>query len=207
MAKEKKVIDWDLVEKDWRAGIKTKQQMAVEHGVSRAAMDKRFAKLNISRHLGVKIRAKATSLVEQSVVPATAEPLSPAREREIVEVNAAMQSQIILSHRSDIQRTRRLSMQLLEELEAQTDHADLFRDLAAMLCEPDEKGVNRRLELFEKVMSINSRAGTMKTLADALRNLIAMERQAFGLDDKKEDEIGTGVEDVIKRVMAKNGGA
>ncbi|NIA00763.1 hypothetical protein, partial [Massilia sp. CCM 8734] len=165
MAKEKKVIDWDLVEKDWRAGIKTKQQMAVEHGVSRAAMDKRFAKLNIGRHLGVKIRAKATSLVEQSVVPATAEPLSPAREREIVEVNAAMQSQIILSHRSDIQRTRRLSMQLLEELEVQTDHADLFRDLAAILCQPDDKGVNKRLELFEKVMSLNSRAGTMKTLA------------------------------------------
>ncbi|MCE3608301.1 hypothetical protein LXA47_32555 [Massilia sp. P8910] len=207
MANEKKVIDWDLVEKDLRAGIKTKQQMATEHGVSRAAMDKRFAKLNIARHLGGKIRAKAASIVEQSVVPATAQPLSPAREREIVEVNAAMQSQIILSHRADIQRTRRLSMQLLEELEVQTDHADLFRDLAAILCEPDEKGANKRLELFEKVMSLNSRAGTMKTLADALRSLIAMERQAFGLDDKKEDEVGTGVEDVIKRVMAKNGGA
>ncbi|MFB9246511.1 hypothetical protein ACFFXZ_33160, partial [Massilia antarctica] len=87
MAKEKKIIDWDLVEKDWRAGIKTKQQMAVEHGVSRAAMDKRFTKLNISRHLGSRIRAKADSIVEQSVMPAPAVPLSPAREREIVEVN------------------------------------------------------------------------------------------------------------------------
>ena len=73
------------------------------------------------------------------------------------------------------------------------------------MCQPDDKGNNKRLELFEKVISLGSRSTTMKTLADALRGLISMERQAFGLDDKSAEEQGSGVEDVISRVMAKNG--
>ncbi len=206
MAKEKNTIDWEAVEHDWRAGIKTKQQMATQYGVSRAAMDKRFTKLGIDRNLADKIRAKTDSIVKKSIVVPPADPLSPAQERDIVEANAAMQSQIILNHRTDIQRTRALSMKLLGELEFQTDNADLLHDLAEVMCEPDEKGQNKRLELFEKVISLGSRAGTMKTLADALRNLITMERQAFGLDEKDDSQHSSGVEDAIKRVMAKHGG-
>lgn len=51
-----KQIDWESIEKDWRAGIKTKLQMSEEHDVSRAAMDKRFKKLGIERDLSEKIR-------------------------------------------------------------------------------------------------------------------------------------------------------
>ena len=197
--------DWDLIEKDWRAGVKTKQQMAKEYGVSRAAMDKRFDKLGITRDLGGKIRAKAESLVAQSAV--TIDPAeAAASEREIVEVNAQMQSTIILSHRRDIQRTRALAMSLLEELEIQTDNLQLLHELAEVICQPDDKGQNKRLELFEKVMSLGSRSSTMKTMADTLRTLISMERQAFGLDDKDGEGESTGVEDVIKRVKAKNNG-
>lgn len=206
MEVEKRVIDWDLVEADWRAGIKTKQQMADQFGVSRAAMDKRFKKLGITRHLGDKIRAKAQSIVEAAAVESPdLPPLPPGQERDIIEANAAMQSKIILSHRTDIQRARKLSMSLLDELEFQTDNRDLLEQLAYLLCEPDEKGQNKRLELFEKVISLGSRAGTMKTLADSLRGLITMERQAFGLDEKNDDDMGSGVEDAIRRVMDKNG--
>lgn len=201
----KRQIDWDLVEADWRAGIKTKQQMSTQYGVSRAAMDKRFNKLGITRNLADKIRAKTDSIVAESIVK-VAPDLPPAQERDIIEANAAMQSQIILSHRTDIQRARRLSMRLLDELEFQTDNQDLLEQLAYLLCEPDDKGQNKRLELFEKVISLGSRAGTMKTLADSLRGLIVMERQAFGLDDKSDDEAGSGVEDAIRRIEEKNGG-
>jgi hypothetical protein len=198
--------DWELIEKDWRAGIKSKAQMAAEHGVSRAAMDKRFARLGVSRDLGGKIRSKAESLVSQSVVPVADPAQAAASERDIVEANAALQSTIILSHRRDIQRSRALSLKLLEELEQQTDNPDLLEQLAAALYDPDDKGMSKRLELFDKVISLGSRASTMKTLADALRNLVAMERQAFGLDEKKEDDVDTGVEAVIRRVRAKHGG-
>ncbi|WP_426106379.1 hypothetical protein [Massilia sp. TSP1-1-2] len=204
-AAEKKTIDWDLVEADWRAGIKTKQQMAVQYDVSRAAMDKRFTKLGITRHLGDKIRQKTQSIVDAAAIPADAPPLAPGQERDIIEANAAMQSKIILAHRMDIQRCRKLSMSLLNELEIQTDNQDLLEQLVQLLDDPDAKGPNKRLELLEKVISLSSRAGTMKTLADSLRGLIGMERQAFGLDERADDEVGSGVEDAIRRVMEKNG--
>lgn len=212
MATTKKTIDWDLIEKDWRAGVKTKKQMSVEYEVSRAAMDKHFEKRGISRNLIVKIRAEAEAIVSKSVVkraapsaPGDDPGLAPATEREIVDANAAMQSDIILAHRTNIQRAHRLSMSLLAELEFQTDNEGMLQELAEQMYEPPQRGPNRRLELLEKVISLASRAGTMKTLADSLRGLIAMERQAFGLDKKEGDESGTGVEDVIARVRAKNG--
>lgn len=45
----KPAIAWDRVAVDWCAGIKSKQQMSIEHGVSRAGIDKHFAKLGVER--------------------------------------------------------------------------------------------------------------------------------------------------------------
>ena len=211
MAKDKQdkgPIEWDLIERDWRAGVKTQAQMSAQHGVSRAAMNKHFAKRGITRDLDGKVRAAASTIVAQHAVasPGEGHAGSAISDRDIIAANAEMQSTIILKHRTDIQRTRRLSMRLLEELEQQTDHQDLIEQLTTVLHDPEDKGMQRRLEVLEKVISLGSRAGTMKTLADALRSLVAMERQAFGLDDKDDEEQGSGIEDVISRVAAKNGG-
>jgi hypothetical protein len=201
---ERRTIDWELVEKDWRAGVKTKQQMAKEHGVSRAAMDKHFDKLGIERDLGPKIRAKADALVTQAAVTREVTPETAATEREIIEVNATMQSQIILAHRSDIERSRKLTMRLLDELEHQTEHIALYRELAEIMAQPDERGQDKRRELFDKAMTLASRTGTMKSLADALKTLVTLERQAFGIDER-EDEGSSGIDDVIKRVRDRLG--
>jgi hypothetical protein len=205
----KEAIEWDLIERDWRAGVKSQAIMSKEYGVSRAAMQKHFEKRGITRDLGGKVRSAAATLVAQTVAEQAA-PLSatasPASERDIIEANAAMQSQIILQHRSDIQRSRRLSMALLNELEQQTDHLDLIEQLQDVLHDPDDKGMARRLELLERLTSLGSRAGTMKSLADTLRSLVTLERQAFGLDEKTDEDSGNGIEDAIKRVEEKHGG-
>lgn len=200
----RRIIDWDLIEADWRAGVKTKQQMAAQYEVSRAAMDKHFARLGIVRDLGEKIRAKAESLVARAAVTQQVTPESAVAERDIIAVNATMQSQIVLAHRTDIQRSRRLTMALLAELEHQTDNVALYQQLADLLYEPDERGVDKRNELFTKVIGLQSRTGTMKSLADALKTLIGLEREAFGLEARQDDG-NSGVEAVIKRVMAKVG--
>lgn len=212
MAKDKQdkdPIEWDLIERDWRAGVKTQAQMSAQYGVSRAAMNKHFTKRGITRDLDAKVRAAASTIVAQHAVEhdESGRLGSAISDRDIIAANAEMQSTIILQHRTDIQRTRRLSMRLLEELEQQTDSQDLIEQLASALMDPDDKSMIRRLEVLDKVISLSSRAGTMKTLADSLRSLVAMERQAFGLDEKNDDdERDSGVEDVIKRVMEKHGG-
>lgn len=54
----KNAIDWDAMEPDWRAGIKSKKELSEEHGVSRAAIDKHLAELGIERDLTAKIAEK-----------------------------------------------------------------------------------------------------------------------------------------------------
>lgn len=210
MAKEKtqKVpVEWDLIERDWRAGVKTQAQMAAQYGVSRAAMNKHFARRGITRDLDGKVRAAASTIVAQSIIEhGEGHPGSAISDREIIAANAQMQSQIILAHRTDIQRARKLSMSLLTELEGQTDNRDLIEQLLEVLHDPEDKLTQKRIEMIERLTSLSSRSSTMKALADTLRSLVAMERQAFGLDDGEETDEGTGIEDVIKRVMDKNGG-
>jgi hypothetical protein len=201
---KRRTVDWDLIEPDWRANIKSKQQLSQEYGVSRAAMDKHFGKLGILRDLGEKIRAKADALVTQSVVtrPVTAQ--TTVTEQEIIEGNAALQANIIQAQRKDISRSRRLTMSLLDELEHQTEHIDLYRELGELLAAPDEKGQDKRLDLFMKAMSLPSRTTTMKQLADSLKVLVALEREAFGIDARQE-EGNAGIDDVIRRVRDRIG--
>gem|GEM_PF-3359913 len=95
-------------------------------------------------------------------------------------------------------------MKLLDELEFQTDNLELLEQLRELMFSPDDKGIDKRDELFRKVISLSSRSSIAKTLTDALKSTIALEREAFGIDGGKNDA-DTGIESVIKRVMAKNG--
>lgn len=58
MSKEekKRVIDWEAIEKDWRAGIKSVLQIAKEHEISHTAINKRFKKFGVIRDIDLKGR-------------------------------------------------------------------------------------------------------------------------------------------------------
>jgi hypothetical protein len=188
VAKEKRVIDWEAIEPDWRAGIKSKLQLSEEFGVSRAAMDKHFAKNGIERDLTKKIQAKADALVTQDAVTREVTPATKIAEKEIVEANAELQARVRREQRKDIQRSRTLVMSLLGELEHQTEHKELYDQLGELMFDPDEKGVDKLNEIYRKAMSLQGRTGTMKSLSDSLKTLVALEREAFGIDGGKEDE-------------------
>ncbi len=178
---EKRKIDWEAIEADWRAGVKTKQQMSIEHGVSRAAMDKRFAKLGIERDLREKIQAKAEALVTQAEVTAKVTGATSATEAAIIEVNATVLAGVRLAHRTDIARFRRLCLSMLQELEAETADLDLFRELGDMLRREDDKGQDRRNDLYQKVISSAGRIDSLKKLSETLKHLITLEREAYGI--------------------------
>ena len=99
-----KTVDWDAMEPDWRAGIKSKKQLAEEFGVSRAAIDKHWAKLGIERDLSAKIRQEAEALVTRDAVAREVTHGDRVTEREIVEANAAVQASLIREHRTDVMR-------------------------------------------------------------------------------------------------------
>lgn len=184
-------IDWDAIEIDWRVGIKTKLQISEEYGVSRAAIDKRFKKLGIDRDLKAQIKAKADALVTQAAVTREVTFEDRVTDKEVIEANATMQAQAIMGQRTDITRGRKLVMSLLSELEQQTDNLDLYQQLGELLMKPDDKGVDKMNELYHKVISLGGRTGTMKSLADSLKTLVALEREALGIDDRKQKDDST----------------
>lgn len=178
---KKAPIDWEAVERDWRAGVKTKLQISNEQGVSRAAMDKRFAKLGVTRDLKGQIQAKADALVTRAQVAPKVTTANPVTEREIVEENAQVLAVVRISHRTDIARFRRLVAQLLEELETETGDIGLFHELGDLLRSEDDKGQDKRNDLYNKVISSAGRVDSLKKLSDTLKVLVALEREAYGI--------------------------
>lgn len=182
-------IDWEQVELDYRAGVKTLRMIASEAGCAESAIRKRAKRDDWSRDLETKIRQKAQELVRKAEVRKEVRTETPT-ERQQVEVMATVQTNVILSHRTVIKRMHNIALSLLEELDEQTISRDLYSELGEMLRSPDDKFQDKRNDLYMKIISGANRVDSMKKLAETLKILIGLERQAFnisGLEDKPDD--------------------
>lgn len=185
--------DWERIELDYRAGIKTLRQIGEEHGITHGAINKRAKRDGWERDLSQKIQAKADALVSKAAVSSEVSKESKITEKQVVDANAQTVADIRLAHRRDIHRARRLTNALLLELEQQTDPVtlELLGDLGELLEKPDEKtGRDKLNELYQAVISLPERSKTMKVLAESLQKLVDMERTAFGMDAKDQPQLG-----------------
>lgn len=180
------VTDWERIELDYRAGIKSLREVADGSGVSHVTISKRAKKFGWVRDLKAKIQAQADELVNKATVNKGVNTLQAVSERDTVNANAQAIADVKLAHRSDIQRTRGITMSLLYELECQTgaDNVAMLEQLGELMRSEDDQGNDRLNDLYQKIVSLPGRAKTMKDLGESLRVLVALERQAFGLDDK-----------------------
>ena len=87
---------------------------------------------------------------------------------------------------------------LVAELEAHTDAIDVIRAKIAAVTAGDK--TDKRKRVLEWAVSHSTRAGSMRALAGAQKELVALERQAFGLDDDAADKRGDfiPIEDRLK---------
>lgn len=180
--------DWERIELDYRAGVKSLREISDGSGVSHVTISKRAKKSGWVRDLTAKIQAKADELVNRSKVNSALNTVNVIAERKIVEENAQAIADIRLSHRVDFQRTRRLANSMLSELEQQTDPETLamLRDLGTMMRQ------DKRNDLYNKVIDLTERSKTLKTLTESLQKVVDMERQAFGMDAKDADKVAPG---------------
>ena len=185
-ANEKPIADWEKIEADYRAGIKTLREIAGDHGITEGAIRKRAKRDGWERDLSAKIQQKAEALVRKESVRSEVRTESAISEREIIDANAQAIVSVRLGQRKDIQRSRRIAMALLEELEQQAggEQVAMLEQLGELLRSEDDKGQDKLNDLYHKVISLPGRAKTMKDLGESLRVLVTLERQAFGLDDK-----------------------
>ena len=178
-------VDWERIEADYRAGILSLREIATSHpGTNHVAIARRAKRDGWVRDLSEKIQAKANELVTRSSVTAAVTAKPNVSERDIVDANAEAIAQVRLSHRKDIGRARTVVNNLLGELEHQTgqENAGLLAELGDLMRKPDDKGQDKLNDLYQKIISLPSRVKTMKDLVESMRVLIALERQAFGMD-------------------------
>lgn len=207
MTTEKKdPIDWELIERHYRAGIKSLREMATDAGVSEGAIRKRAKRDQWTRNLSAKIKAKADDLVRTAEVRTPSTQLTPSTEKQVIDDNAQVQANVRIRQRSDIGSTSDLFRALLAELKAETGSIALFESLGELLDEsgPDQTGTWRKdklNEIYKKVISSTGRIDGAKKLTEMLEKLVKLERQAFGIEDGEGEK--PGVEDLLKRIGEK----
>ena len=181
----RKEIDWEAIELAYRAGVLSTREIAAKFEVSHTLINRKAKAGQWDRDLSAKIMAKAEAIVSKQGVSTE---VSTETEQQTISANADLVASVLLTQRKDIRRSRTLVMALFEELELQTSNVDLLKDLAALMLQDGGEAQDKRNELFNKVISLQSRSTTVKTLTESLKNLVAMERQAFNVDDGTDTE-------------------
>jgi hypothetical protein len=182
--KKRKRIDWEAIERDYRAGKLTLREMAEKHGLSnpricQVAKDKGW----VRGELKDVVRKATTALLIAEHVEGE---ISNAKRglSETVIAEAELNKQVILRHRQDLGQTRQVAMDMLSELAATTKNA---QELEALFEKVTEDLGGRALESaqqqFRDFMRLHSRIGSVHKLADTLSKLQERERKAYGLDD------------------------
>ncbi|MEG0130573.1 MAG: hypothetical protein RR677_03700, partial [Acinetobacter sp.] len=203
-----KIIDWEKIELDYRAGVKSLREIASEHGVSDTAIRKRAKRDDWVRDLSAKIKAKADDLVRKEQVRIEVRTANLISEKETIDANANLVASVRIAHRKDIQRSRKIAMSLFDELEMMVgqENVKLLEMLGELMWSPDDKGNDKVNDLYMKIISMPGRVKSMKDLSDTLKTLIALERQAFGLDDENNKPVDA-LTALLERVSTGNSSA
>lgn len=179
-------IEWEGIERDYRAGIKTLREIGDMYGVSHGAINKRAKRDGWERDLSAKIAAKTESLVSKQLVSKTVSKEQRITEQLIVDTNAQSIADHVLSQRSDVKRARIIAQKLWDMVEAELDNAAEFRALGEMMANPDENGFDKLNDMYHAAIGLPQQIKNAKLLADALKVLIELERKVLRIKDDPE---------------------
>ena len=174
--------DWDGIESEYRAGVASIREIARKHDISDAAIRKRAKAGGWERDLSEQVQERVRSkLVRAEVRNAHAR-----TDAEIIEAAAETAVQVVQIHRRDVRHGRLICARLFDELQDTTDNRDVIAESIDSETQ-DDLSPTRRNQMM-KAISLPTRARAMLDLSAAMKNLVAVERQAFSLDDKEKKD-------------------
>lgn len=186
--------DWEAVSGKYRAGLLSIRQIAKQHGVTEGAIRKRAKKDGWQRDLTAKVQEAVRIELARTAVRTEA-PATGTTEREIVAEAAAQVVHLLREHRTDIRSHRALLSTLLEQLNFTAENrAEIERAIIDETAEADDteatKGEQqaawvRRGQMLRAV-SLPQNASTLKDLAQVLKTVIGLEREAFSVANVPE---------------------
>jgi hypothetical protein len=183
---EKKVVDWEAVEREYRAGIRSLKDIGDEYGVSAPGILKRAKKEEWTRDLTAKIKAKADAKVNAALVNDSVNEQSKVTERELVDVVAGAQASVQIGQRKDVTRARGIVQKLFAEIEGQIDGLEELSELGELMRREDDRGQDKLNDLYQKIIAFPSRVDSAKKLTESLRIAVELERKVWRIKDDPE---------------------
>lgn len=175
-------IDWEAIEREYRAGQLSVREIARQHGVGSAGtIVKRAKKYEWDQDFSGRVRQATAARLALETAHGNSDGNSVS-SRETIRLAAARGVEVVRQHRATAARGQRVVAGLLAELEA----------TAACLPEIEAEidATMRGLAVIssKQAISVGNRAKAAQALAGAMATLTAVERVAFSLDAPGEEK-------------------
>lgn len=160
--------DWEAIESAYRAGSLSIRAIAEKHGVSHVAIQKRATKEGWQRDLTDAVRSATKAKVTKSVTTGSYQS-QVVTDADIIDQASDEAASLVLGHRVDLSRWRRIANRLgdfLEDVEFTEDnHSSLSRSLVA--------GVDAQIKVIKAEReAYNIDSGEKNTTTDTLSDLM-----------------------------------
>lgn len=172
----KRQVDWEAVEREYRAGQLSIREIGRIYDVTDTAIRKRAKQFGWARDLADKVRKAVKDAVVRNAVRGELS-REPASEAETVKAFAGRGARAIEGHLARADRLKALADRLTEELETYMS------------------GGQPTVEIF--VSKSDSPATIIRTLSDTAERIAKIERQALNLDDAPVAGAGDAAEKTV----------
>ncbi|EPH9898133.1 MULTISPECIES: hypothetical protein [Morganellaceae] len=189
--------DWEAIESAYRAGVMSIREIASQYEITHQAISKRAKKEGWERDLKAKVKARAENLVAKREVASLVATEKAISERQLIEANAEVIANVRMEHRGDIRRARELTNNLFDELSAECADVPALRKLGELMFSPDDNGRDKLNEIYHSIISLPERVKSAKALSETLKNLVGLERQAYGLDEAQPNKTASQLSELM----------
>lgn len=174
---EKKIVDWEAIEREYRAGQLSVVEISRQHGVSRTLVNRKAGKNGWKRDLTDRVRREIKARLAVEDVPRVSDDVSAgvaaANAGRAVEDAASRGIAVLREHRADIARLRRIASQLAIRLEERIANGPGGKE-----CVGDKESLTDALEKLSRIAT----------------RITQLERQAFNLNDAPPDGVANFVD-------------
>lgn len=225
-------VNWELLKADYATGAFKDGALSAKYGVSREQIARRrSADRKQDPNAWPKDLADAVERVTKAKLSQTIEAISEvdpsgirstvsgmvaeavngqAREfTEVILAAAEVNKQVIMGHRQDAANLRRLVGSLTNEIVMSNllaDDMDLLAQIVAGEGAQPADDAKARATVM-KALGMGQRVSSLKALSETLKNLIAIEREAYNIapNDGKPQDAQTLSDDELARKLARFG--
>ncbi|MFW9594840.1 MAG: hypothetical protein ACMV1D_05020 [Macromonas sp.] len=196
---QRRRVDWDAVERDYRTDTLTLRELADKHGVAHTTISRRAEREGWQKDLTEAIRqATNTRLINETVQQKCT--TAHQNATDTVLVAAEVNTQVILRHRTGLSRLTAIKEKLLGQIEQAAEQMPDLAEVIEMVRQPDDNGIDRANDAMRKAMGRGALVDDLKKLTEVDERIRKGEREAFGLDDEgaKKSE---SYEDMLRSIV------